>query len=52
MVTLKDERDTIEAFVQTGQVRDPYFFFHFSFKSKLNNNSKIISLIKDDWGIK
>jgi hypothetical protein len=50
MVTLKDERDTIEAFVQTGQVRDPYFFY-FSFKSKLNNSSKVVRLVQNSWGI-
>jgi hypothetical protein len=33
-----------------SQVRDPYFFI-FSFKSKLNNGSKIVRLVKNNWGI-
>jgi hypothetical protein len=43
-------REIIGAFVQTGQVHDPYFF-HFSFKSKLNNNSKVVRLVKNSWSI-
>jgi hypothetical protein len=36
--TLKDEEDIIEALVQKCRICDSRFFFHFSFKFKLNNN--------------